>query len=76
MFTSLGLLMAGLGAVGLVLGWFWYQTAASATAVLAGLVMLGVLALDAARGATQAQLQSPASVAAQRPNDEDAADRQ
>ena len=49
MFTILGLLMAGLGTLGLVLGWFWYQTAAPATAVLAGLVMLAVLAVDAAR---------------------------
>ena len=76
MFTTLGSLMAGLGTVGLVLGWYWYQAAASATAVLAGLVMLGVLALDAAGGTTQAQPQSHASAAAQRPNDEDAADRQ
>jgi hypothetical protein len=49
MFTILGLLMAGLGTLGLILGWFWYQTAAPATAVLAGLVMLAVLAVDAAR---------------------------
>jgi hypothetical protein len=50
MFTTLGLSIAGLGAAGLLLGWLWARPAASAAAVLAGLVMLTMLTTDAGRG--------------------------
>lgn len=49
MFTLLGLLMAVLGAVGLGLGWVWDDRAAAALAVISGIVMLIVIAGDAAR---------------------------
>lgn len=49
MFTSLGVSMAVLGAIGLLLGWFWDPRAAGALAVISGIVMLGIIAADAVR---------------------------
>ncbi|AZI57882.1 hypothetical protein EH165_06705 [Nakamurella antarctica] len=51
MFTLLGGVMGVLGSVGLALGWVWGEPAAAATAVTSGVVMLVVIAADAARGA-------------------------
>lgn len=47
MFTVLGTLMAVIGAAGFGLAWFWDERAAAGSAVLAGLVMLTVIAGDA-----------------------------
>ena len=60
---------------GSLLGWFWAQTAASATAVLAGLVMLAVLAEDAVRRRAAGLPDAPLP-AAERPDDQDPSDRQ
>lgn len=51
MFTLLGVIMAVLGSVGLALGWVWDERAAAALAVISGIVMLAVIAGDAARAA-------------------------
>lgn len=49
MFTTLGSLVALLGLAGLILGWAWKETSAPAVAVLAGIIMLAVITLDAVR---------------------------
>ncbi len=46
MFTRLGAVMAGIGAVGLGVGWVYADAAASA-AVVAGIVMIAVITADA-----------------------------
>lgn len=48
MFIPLGTIMAALGTAGLVLGWSWDVRAGASAAVIAGLVMLILIALDAA----------------------------
>lgn len=55
MFTVLGAIMAVLGCAGLALGWVWDEQAAAAIAVISGVVMLTVIASDAARAARQPQ---------------------
>ncbi|MDO5711551.1 MAG: hypothetical protein Q4P32_07425 [Micrococcales bacterium] len=50
MFRLLGAIMAVLGSLGLALGWGWDARAAAAMAVASGIVMLAVIAGDAARG--------------------------
>ncbi len=49
MFVVLGSLMTLLGAAGLVLGWVWDERAAAASAVVSGIAMLVVIAVDAGR---------------------------
>ncbi len=49
MFTPLGVIMAVLGVVGLMLGWFWDPRAAAGMAVIGGIIMLGIIAADAFR---------------------------
>lgn len=49
MFAPLGTVMAALGAAGLALGWSWDLRAGAGAAVVAGIVMLVVIAFDAAR---------------------------
>jgi hypothetical protein len=56
MFTILGSILAGLGVAGLLLSWFWGQTAAPATAVPAGVIMPALMAGDAARGRAPGQV--------------------
>lgn len=53
MFTPLGVIMVVLGAAGLVLGWFWDPRAAAAMAVFSGVVMLSIIAGDAAHPRAQ-----------------------
>lgn len=59
MFRPLGAIMAVLGSAGLALGWVWDERAAAAMAVISGVVMLAVIAGDAARAAGQPALSSP-----------------
>lgn len=49
MFMSLGLLMTVVGITGLLLGWLWDERAAGGAAVVAGIVMLVMISLDALR---------------------------
>lgn len=48
-FIPLGTTMAALGTAGLILGWSWDVRSGAGAAVVAGLVMLMLIALDAAR---------------------------
>lgn len=59
MFRLLGGIMAVLGSAGLVLGWVWDVRASAAMAVISGIVMLAVIAGDAARAARQPRPSGP-----------------
>lgn len=60
MFIPLGTIMAALGTAGLVLGWNLDVRAGASAAVIAGLVMLILIALDAARATHHKALPEPA----------------